>query len=442
MRFTQLIPAAASVFAATLASAAEPVVSPTWKFIFGSGADVPGYTHVLPTSTFSPDTGFGFEPGADVVAVDRSGNNAPGGSFLSFAKPSRFSVAVPEGNYNVKVILGDAQGTADVTIKAESRRLMLEHVQTPQGQFVTRTFTVNTRTRKLPPVPKNAPGGTEVITNEREVGSLTWDDKLTFEINGSAPKISGLEIEKVDCPTVFVAGDSTVTDQPSEPGASWGQMLTRFFKPGIAVANYAESGETMKSFIAELRLAKILSFMKNGDWLLIQFGHNDEKASWPQTYVEAHTTYKAYLKVFIAEARLRGANPVLVTPVQRRNFDAEGKITNSHGDYPKAVREVAAEENVPLIDLDQASVKFYEALGRENAPKAFSAGGSDATHHNNYGAYELAKAVVQGLRDQKTELATWIVDDFAGFDPAKPDPLDTFAVPASPSGRYVTPRGN
>jgi lysophospholipase L1-like esterase len=145
-----------------------------------------------------------------------------------------------------------------------------------------------------------------VVLNDRELGKLHWDDKLTLEFNGSAPRARTVTIEAVSVPTVYLVGDSTVTDQPYEPAASWGQMVSRFFKDEVAVANHAESGETMKSFITGLRLAKVLQDMKAGDYLFIQFTHNDQKKQWPQTYVEAGTTYKAYLKVLIAEARLRG----------------------------------------------------------------------------------------------------------------------------------------
>jgi lysophospholipase L1-like esterase len=218
-------------------------------------------------------------------------------------------------------------------------------------------------------------------------------------------------------------------------------MLPRFLE-NVAVANHAESGETLKSFISGLRLAKVLSQIKAGDYLFIQFGHNDEKKQWPQTYVEAHTTYKAYLKAFVAEVRLRGATPVLVTSMQRRVFDAQGKIKNTHGDYPAAVREVAAEENVALIDLEKMSIAFYETLGPAKSPLAFSNGGQDITHHDNYGAYELAKCVVQGIRDAHLPLAQNIVADFAGFNPAQPDSPEIFALPASPMSSNVAPRGN
>src|SRR6202042_72574 len=135
-----------------------------------------------------------------------------------------------------------------------------------------------------------------------------------------------------DSPTVFLAGDSTMTDRDGGGDVSWGQLLPRFLKPGVAVANNAQSGETLKSFMNALRLDKMLSQMKKGDYLFIQFAHNDSKASWPQTYVEPETTYKAYLKVYIAEARLRGATPVLVTAMDRGARNT-GLPTHGHGGY-------------------------------------------------------------------------------------------------------------
>ena len=219
-------------------------------------------------------------------------------------------------------------------------------------------------------------------------------------------------------------------------------MLPRFLGPDVAVANHAESGETLKSFLTGLRLAKVLSQIKPGDYLFIQFGHNDQKKQWPQTYAEARTTYTDYLRAYIAEARLRGATPVLVTSVQRRMFDATGHIKDSLGDYPQAVREVAAAEHVALIDLTRMSTAFYEALGPACAPLAFNDGGRDITHHDNYGAYELAKCVAQGIRDAHLPLAASLAQDFTGFDPAHPDAPETFHLPASPVHRDAALRGN
>lgn len=384
-------------------------------------------TTLTPADTFSPERGFGFDLGTAPTAAH---------------EPFFFSVAVPEGNYRVTVTFGDAAKATVNTVKAESRRLMLDRVATAAGEFYTRSFIVNVRNASLPPPEKNAPGGSAVILNDRETGSLTWDDKLTLEFNGSAPGVRTIMVEPVERPTVYLAGDSTVTDQRWEDGASWGQMLPRFFRPGIAIANHAESGETLKSFLTGLRLAKILSQIRAGDYLFIQFGHNDQKKQWPQTYVEAKTTYQAYLRAYIAEARMRGATPVLLTSPQRRTFDEHGKITNTHGDYPAAVREVGAEQNVVVIDLAALSTQFYEALGPERATLAFANHGKDATHHNNYGAYELAKGVAQAIRDSNLPLAEKISADFATFDPAQPDDPSTFNLPASPLRSTITPRGN
>jgi lysophospholipase L1-like esterase len=423
-----------------LVAAALPAAEPL-RFNFGSDAPTSG-TRIAAETLFTAERGFGFEPGSTITNARSATSD----------KPFLFSVAVPEGNYLVTVTLGDPAGPeSNTTVKAESRRLMLENVVTAARETTTRTFAVNVRNAKVPPPPQNAPGNDHVELNSREkqngpAGALAlhWDDKLTLEFCGPRPAVAAISVARAPetLPVVFLTGDSTVTDQTREPGASWGQMLTRFFKPSVAIANHAESGETLKSFITELRLDKVLSEMKRGDWLFVQFAHNDQKQSWPQTYVEARTTYKTYLKVFIAEARRRGAKPVLVTPMQRRQFDANGTIRNSHGDYPVAVREVALEENVPLIDLERASVAFYEALGPEKSPLAFSAGGRDVTHHNNYGAYQLAKCVAAGIRAAQLELAAHLIDDFTGFDPAKPDSPDTFDLAPSAGRSNVPPRGN
>jgi lysophospholipase L1-like esterase len=414
------------LFAAILSGIAAASATES-RFAFTRDATEAGVTFVDPAEAFNDERGYGFDL-----------DTAP----TAQGDPFFFSVTVPEGNYRVTVRVGDAAAASENTIRAESRQLMLEHVTTKRGEFVERSFIVNVRNPLVPPPERNAPGGSTVLINEREVGLLRWDDKLTLEFNGAAPRVAAVSIEPAKCPTIFLLGDSTVTDQPHEPGASWGQMLPRFLQPEIAVANHAESGETLKSFISGLRLAKVLSQLKAGDWVLLQFGHNDQKQQWPQTYVEANTTYRAYLKTYIAEVRLRGATPVLVTSMQRRMFDDAGRIRNTHGDYPQAVREVAAEEGVALVDLDRMSVAFYEALGPERAPLAFSNGGKDPTHHNNYGAYELAKCVVQAIGDSIPELAEFLVEDLPAFDPAKPDDPAAFALAPSPGRREAVQRGN
>jgi lysophospholipase L1-like esterase len=290
---------------------------------------------------------------------------------------------------------------------------------------------------RRPPIP----GGGEVRLKPRETQSeaWAWDDKLTLEFTNMSPGVAVLDIEKADdLPTLYIAGDSTSTDQPLEPFNSWGQMLTRFFKPEIGIANHGESGESLRGFIGERRLAKLMSMIKPGDWLFIQMGHNDQKERGEG--VGAFTTYKADLKRFIGEARDHGATPVLITPVNRISWSPDGKIENSLGDYPEAVRQTAKEEKVALIDLNAMSKTFYEAIGSENLPKAFSDG--DKTHHNNYGSYELAKCIVEGIRAADLPLAKYLTDDAPRFDPAHPDPRDRFDIPAEPRGPMVKPYGN
>jgi lysophospholipase L1-like esterase len=405
----------------------------TWSF--GNGEDHKGAVRVNPETTYNDQTGYGFDLDSQVQAGSvQAGSVRAGGEAVSYCTsdaPFFFSVALPEGNYNVWVAVVGATNSK-TTIKSETRRLMIEQLSPPPGKVQTVEFTTNIRTPEIA-------GGERVHINAREKNYLHWDNKLTLEFSGEHPLISSVRIEPApDAVTVFLAGDSTVTDQPREPYNSWGQMLPRFFKPGVAVANYAESGETAGAFIAQKRLAKIESIIRSGDYLFIQFGHNDMKNRGPDA--GAYKDYTAHLKTMIAAARAHGATPVLITPMNRRTFDKSGSITNSFGDYPDAVRKLAAEENVPLIDLNAMSKPFYEALGPVVSVRAFAPG--DHTHHDDYGSYELAKCIVSGIIKAHLGLAKLIVDDWKGFDPAHPDPIDQFSLPHDPLGPSTRPEGS
>ncbi len=400
---------------------------PEFKFDFGPGKVAPGYTKVTPATTYSKERGFGFEPGVKVEGVDRGGPDALRGDFCTADRPFYFSVAVPEGNWRVTVTLGDAAELSSTTVKAELRRLMLERVTTAPGQFRTRTFVVNVRTPAIP-------GGGEVRLKLREKSAeaWAWDEKLTLEFAGSRPCVCAVEVAPADVPTVYLLGDSTVCDQPREPYASWGQMLPRFFGPGVGVANHAESGESLRSALRARRLDKVLSAMRPGDYLFLQFGHNDMKAV---TAAE----YKEDLKRFAAAAKKKGAQVVLVTPMHRRTFRGD-RIIDSLKGFPDAVRELAREEGLPLIDLHAMSQALYEALGQQRSAALFKAG--DGTHHSNYGAYELARCVVEGVKKNKLSLAKLLADDVKPFDPAHPDPFDRFRLPPSGTAPGAKPDGD
>jgi len=404
------------------------------KFSFGAVKTRPGYNRVSSTTTYKRDVGYGFEPGSTVECFDRGGSDPRRAGICTGDKAFFFSAAVPEGNYNVTITFGDRKNETTTTVRAELRRLMLEKVHTTPGRFESRAFTVNVRTPQI-----STGGEVKLKDREKTSESWAWDEKLTLEFSNSHPAISAIEIARTDnIPTLFLLGDSTVCDQPREPYNSWGQMLTRFFKPGLAVANNAESGESLRSSLGAKRLDKVLSVMKPGDYLFIQYGHNDEKEKGEG--VGAFTTFKTSLKHYVEETKRHGGLPVLITPMNRRTFDAGGTITNSHGNYPEAVRQVAREENVPLIDLNAMSKPFYEALGPNVSKQAFAPG--DGTHHDNYGSYELAKCIVEGIKAANLGLVKFLVTDVSKFDPAHPDPIASFSIPVSPLNTDVKPLGN
>jgi lysophospholipase L1-like esterase len=366
-------------------------------------------------------------PGFDLNTAPEVRDNS-----CSSDKPFFFSIALPEGSYRVTVVLG-ADQPSTTTAWAEARRLMLEKVAVQAKASATRTFDVNIR------VPEIAGDTTHVVKlKPREIGNLDWDKKLTLEFNGDHPSFRSISITPVKEPTVYLAGDSTVVDQDVEPWAAWGQVLPRFFRPGVVIANHAESGETIKSFEGEQRFAKVMSLIQPGDYLFMQFGHNDQKPN-----AVSIDEYKKLLLVYIAETRAKGATPVLVTSMNRRTFDDNGKITNSLAGYPDAVREVAAAEHAALIDLNAMSKTLFEAMGPEGSMKAFMhypanafpnqiQAISDDTHFNKYGAFELARCVVHGIREARLPLRKFLTKDIPDFDPSKPDPQATFDLPATP----------
>ena len=355
-----------------------------------------------------------------------------------------FSVDLPEGNYNVKLTLGSKDVETLTTVKSESRRLMLENIKTRKGKFVTREISVNLRNTKIG-------RNDSVRIKTREIGKLNWDNKLTLEINGVNPSLVSLEITPAEIPTIFLAGNSTVVDQDNEPWCGWGQMLPRFLNSKIAVANYAESGEAGNTFIRSKRFAKLLHEMKKGDYIFIEFGHNDMKQKGENA--GAFKSYKKSLETMIEETRKKGGTPILVTPMHRRRFDDNGKIINTLEDYPEAVRQTGKELNVMVLDLNAMSKTMYEAWGSEESIKAFvhyPAGTftgqtqalADNTHFNSYGGYQICKCVLRGLIDHKSPLTRYFVKDFKNFNPAKPDKFSTFNLPPTPFSSIEKPDGN
>ncbi len=220
--------------------------------------------------------------------------------------------------------------------------------------------------------------------------------------------------------TVHTVGDSTMANKPvipANPERGWGQMLHMYFKDTVRVENYAQNGRSSKTFIAEGRWDKVLAALKPGDFVIIQFGHNDEKTNDVNRGTAPFGEYTTNLVRFIRETREHQATPILATPVARRKFDESGTLMNSHGVYPEAVRKVSDAEKVPLLELCTATEKLLQPLGPESSKRLFDwipagefAPGSkkldDDTHFNAYGASRVCDLAVMQIEANVPELAT------------------------------------
>ena len=360
-------------------------------------------------------------------------------------KPFSFSMAVPDGNYRVTVTLGNKKKAGQTVVRAESRRHYVDMVSTKKGKFQTVAFVVN----KHNPV---ISGNERVKLKPREVDYKNWDDSLNLSFCGLAPAVQRIQIEPIkdDVTTVFLCGNSTVVDQEDEPWASWGQMITRWFGPKVAIANFAESGLSCATFLAQLRLDKILSQLKKGDFVIVEFGHNDEKEKKPGD--GAWYSYSRNLKIFADRVKAAGGHIIFCTPTARRFFK-DGRIENTHGDYPAAMKTVAEREQVPVIDLTRMSTVFYETLGEEGSKKAlvhYPANTfanqekplADNTHFNPYGAWEIAKMVVMELKQIQSPLVAYLCPEWQDFNPAQPDDPDAFVWQMSSGSNITKPDGN
>ena len=361
-------------------------------------------------------------------------------------EPINFSVPVPDGNYRVTVTLGSKKRAAQTVVRAESRRHFSDVITTKKGKFQTLTFTVSKHQAKID-------AERSVKLKPREVYRKNWDDALNLQFCGPAPAVQRITIEPdTKAVTVFLCGNSTVVDQEPEPWASWGQMITRWFDDRVTINNYAESGLSATTFLAQLRLDKILTQLKKGDYVICEFGHNDEKEKKPGD--GAWYSYTRNLKIFADRVREKGGNIIFVTPTARRFFNDDNlTIKNTHGDYPEAMKTVASRENIPVIDLTSMSTAFYEALGFEGSKKSlvhYPANTypnqpqplADNTHFNPFGAWEIAKMIVMGLKQMNSPLVGYLRTDWQDFDPEHPDNPDEFVWYPSGIADVTKPDGN
>lgn len=222
--------------------------------------------------------------------------------------------------------------------------------------------------------------------------------------------------------TIFLIGDSTLADKPytgSNPEKGWGQVLPLYFKEGIRVENHAVNGRSTKSFRDEGRWDSIQKKIQPGDYVLIQFGHNDQKINSPDRYAAAETDYKNNLERYIEETLEKGGKPILATPISRRSFIDSGKLEDTHGLYSEVVREVARTQNVPLLDLHKKTIEVLEQFGEEKSKELFlhykkgdydkfPEGKEDNTHLSPTGAFKVADLAIEELKEEVPELVIFL----------------------------------
>ena len=411
VKVTTILLAIALLGAFTLVDAAE-----NYKFDFGEGPVAAGYTQVKANTKYSDSQGYGFESGT-VSSVDRLWDDDLTTDFLTAKGDMVFSVALPQGNYKVTFILGDGENESETTVWAENRKLMLDRITLAGGVFSRQTVSLRRmETRSMD-------GSVTMSIKDREKDYRTWDKKLTFVISGKAPAVAGIEIKRNDnVTTLWLCGNSTVVDQIMAPWAGWGQMAPGFFKSSLAIANYAESGLTASGFYSMKRLAKILSEVKKGDFVTVQFAHNDQKN---QNDVN---NYEATLTKYANEIKAKGATPLFVTSTARQ---IETDPKTAVGGLPERMRALGKKLGVTVLDLNQHSITLGKALGG-NKEKMYMYTASDKTHFCEYGAYELARANIEEIKAKVPELAKHLRDDHEAFDSSKPDPLDVLTRAKTP----------
>ncbi|WP_240475335.1 rhamnogalacturonan acetylesterase [Flavobacterium reichenbachii] len=411
-------------------------VNALW-FSFGTSEKTAQGKLISSPIAFDSETGFGF----DFNTVSNVKINSK--TFTS-QKPVYFSAVVPEGNYQVEITMGSLEKKSNITLKTESRRLLLDQFSIKKGKLITRTFNVNVRNIKID-------DSTSISLKDREKETLDWDTKLTLEFLGDVSVQNIKIIPETNLTVLYLAGDSTVTDQDVEPWASWGQFITNYFDTSIVVANYAYSGASLSSFKNSNRLKKILSLIKKGDYLFVEFGHNDEKIKGAGN--GPWESYSNLLKEFINAAKDKGAIPVLVTPTQRRFFNENGTLKETHGDFPAAMRTVAQKNDTALIDLTKTTKTLYESWGDSVSRNAFvqypahtfpgqEKALDDNTHFNSFGANEIALCILQGIRELNLPLKKQILKETPAYNPKKPNSITAWKLPMSERFEIAKPEGN
>lgn len=360
---------------------------------FGSGTLAANAVRIDATTAYATDKRAGFVDPAAVTATDRGGSDALRSDFATVGD-TEFVLDLPNGDYTVDLIAGDAAGATDISITAE-QMVKVQQTAKAAGQYLEMSFDI-----------------------------AVVDGQLNLDFGGTAANLNALVLTQKTPrpagtkPTVWVTGDSTVQSYTADyaPQAGWGQMLDRYLSDGVTVENKAIGGRSSKNFISQGRLDEVLRSIRPGDYLFVQFGHNDNSKGVDDRYA-APADYAEYLRSYIDGARQRGATPVLVTPVSRRSFNPDtGKFNVSFPEYVAAATALAAETGTDLVDLSASSRAYLDSVGPEAALSVFlhvpagvypsrPSGTADDTHFQDYGAIQMARLIAADVAKLDIPLA-------------------------------------
>jgi lysophospholipase L1-like esterase len=358
-------------------------------FDLGPGPVAEGYTQVTQYTAYTPETGYGW---GDISKVAQRDRGAEAGSDLErdFCIPQTpFYVDLPNGYYDISLVVGDYLTKSGMSVRAEGF-LSLGGIGAPAGRYARDTFRIQ-----------------------------VTDGRLRLEFFATVPQVNAITITPVPAAElektyVYLAGDSTVSgySQALYPLTGWGVPLGDYFADNVVVANHALAGRSSKSFVEEGSLGAIDNLIKAGDYLFVMFAINDSADDNSQRKTKPESTFKAFLRLYVNSARAKGAIPVFVTSQIKRTYDAFGRFTNSVQGYPQAMRELGAELNVPVIDLNRMSIGFFTAIGPEAAKDSYMYldageypgwpnGSSDYIHFQYNGANQLARLVARGAAENQ-----------------------------------------
>ncbi|WP_084101663.1 fibronectin type III domain-containing protein [Demequina sp. NBRC 110051] len=390
----------------------------------GPGETAAGAVKVDETTAYSASQRIGFVDTSEVTGADRATGDATRGDLVTVGD-TELVIDVPNGDYTVDLIAGDPSTASDISMTVEEMA-KVQQTAIDAGDTLEMSFDL-----------------------------AVVDGQINIEFGGTAPNLASLILTQQSPrdpgaePTVWVTGDSTVQSYTADyqPQAGWGQMIERYLSDDVEVTNKAIGGRSSKNFISQGRLDEVLLQIQPGDYLFVQFGHNDNSYGVDDRYA-APDDYYEYLRTFVDGATQRGAQPILVTPVSRRSYAEDGTANVSFPEYVDAATALAEETGTPLVDLSASSRAYLTEIGPEAAKSVFlhvpagvypnrPSGTEDDTHFQEYGAIQMARLVATNV----AELAIPLADEVVEVEPPADVPLAPAGVVAgsvSNSGAQLT----